>query len=75
MSIGDLTGIVVALATIYFLWQQNEIFKKQNPIFAAQSKRPKMSPECAVENPPVLDMPKRKTINHAAKESQRRVFG
>lgn len=47
MSIGDLTGIVVGLATIYFLWQQNQIFKQQNQIFAVQAGRHNMPPESA----------------------------
>jgi len=33
----DWTGVVVGIATIYFLWQQNHIFRRQNEIFAAQS--------------------------------------
>ncbi|MGD1098138.1 MAG: hypothetical protein ABSB35_39890 [Bryobacteraceae bacterium] len=37
MGVSDLTNIVVGLATIFFLWRQNEIFKKQNEIFASQS--------------------------------------
>jgi hypothetical protein len=37
MSTNDVIGIVVGLATIYLLWQQNRIFRQQNAIFAAQA--------------------------------------
>jgi len=47
MSISDLVGILVGLATIYFLWQQNKIFKQQNEIFTAQAGMEKMPPEPA----------------------------
>jgi hypothetical protein len=40
MSVNDWVGIVVGFATIYFLWQQNKIFQRQNEIFAAQAGNP-----------------------------------
>ena len=36
MSANDYVGIAVGIATIFLLWQQNRIFKKQNEIFAKQ---------------------------------------
>jgi hypothetical protein len=33
----DWAGIISGLISIYLLWQQNQIFKKQNEIFAAQA--------------------------------------
>jgi hypothetical protein len=40
MSVNDWVGIVVGLSTIYFSWQQNRIFQRQNEIFAAQTGKP-----------------------------------
>jgi hypothetical protein len=37
MNVSDLTNLVVGLALIYFGWQQNQIFKRQNEIFATQA--------------------------------------
>jgi len=37
MSISDWVGIVVGLITLYLLWQQNQIFREQNRIFATQA--------------------------------------
>jgi len=37
MTVGDWVGIIEALALIYLAWQQNQIFKKQNEIFATQA--------------------------------------
>jgi hypothetical protein len=45
MSISDCVEIIVGIATIYFLRQQNEIFKRQNAIFAAQTGVAKASDE------------------------------
>jgi hypothetical protein len=42
MGTADWVQIVVAVATIYFMWQQNRIFQRQNQIIAAQSKRTTM---------------------------------
>ncbi|MFZ0960996.1 MAG: hypothetical protein WAO35_08820 [Terriglobia bacterium] len=36
MSASDGTTVIVGVVTLYFLWQQNQIFKKQNEIFATQ---------------------------------------
>lgn len=36
MSVSDYAGIFVGLATLYLLWQQNQIFRQQNAIFARQ---------------------------------------
>lgn len=37
VSAGDIVAILSGLASIYFGWQQNRIFKQQNKIFAAQA--------------------------------------
>ena len=37
MSGNDIAGIITGIVTIYLLWEQNTIFRKQNEIFAAQS--------------------------------------
>jgi hypothetical protein len=41
----DWVDVLVGAANIYFLWQQNQIFRKQNDIFAAQAERTKAPPE------------------------------
>ncbi len=45
MSISDWTGIATGIITIYLAWQQNQIFKYQNGIFAAQAGQKPMSSE------------------------------
>jgi hypothetical protein len=35
--INTIVGVVVGATTIFFAWQQNQIFKEQNKIFAAQA--------------------------------------
>lgn len=47
MSIGDWTNVVVGLTSLYFLWQQNQIFRRQNEIFAVQAGASKMPSESA----------------------------
>jgi hypothetical protein len=42
MSVNDWAGIMVGLATLYLLWQQNQLFRRQNEIFAAQAGASKM---------------------------------
>ena len=37
LSMGDWTTIGTGLASIYLLWQQNQIFRRQNEIFASQA--------------------------------------
>jgi hypothetical protein len=37
MSVSDWIGILVGIGTLYFLWAQNQIFKRQNAIFAQQA--------------------------------------
>jgi hypothetical protein len=37
MTVGDWGGLATGVASVYLLWQQNQIFRKQNDIFAAQS--------------------------------------
>jgi len=37
VSVSDIVEILVGLVSLYLLWQQNQIFKKQNEIFAAQA--------------------------------------
>jgi hypothetical protein len=36
MSLNDWMGLIVGAATLYLLWQQNQIFRQQNAIFAKQ---------------------------------------
>src|ERR1035437_7291427 len=48
---GDLIiGSIVGIVSIYLLWQQNQIFRQQNEIFAAQAgtKRSKMLSETPI---------------------------
>jgi len=39
MAVSDWVNIFVGIAGVYLLWQQNQIFKQQNEIFAAQAKK------------------------------------
>src|ERR1035438_3756442 len=37
MGIADVVGIIVGMATIYFLWRANQLSKEQNQIFRDQN--------------------------------------
>jgi hypothetical protein len=37
LTAGDWTGIVVGVLSVYLLFQQNQIFRRQNDIFAGQA--------------------------------------
>ncbi len=45
MSISDWTTIISGAGGIFLLWQQNQIFKRQNMIFAVQAGQATMQPE------------------------------
>ena len=45
MSLQDWVVIIAAIAGVYLAWQQNQIFKQQNQIFATQAGQTIMPPE------------------------------
>ena len=45
MTAADWGGLVTGVVSVYLLWQQNQIFKRQNEIFAAQSAGPLAPPK------------------------------
>jgi hypothetical protein len=47
MTAGDWVTVIGGIGSIYLLWQQNQIFKTQNEIIAAQSKRTAVQPSSA----------------------------